>query len=398
MNNADKGTLKPEPGACPSLAYFSLCQLFSPSLRSIHNTATGRSCEVSRQNGSIMLGRKPESAKALAHSRTRQRSHQERSLPPRPCKGLRLASRLLKAKHLLHWWVHVGYGKRVLKQKNRKGEAENYLEKTGNYTERQEQLTSDAIDSLSTLVLWTFDVWTGKGDFSYARTTLLNDHEPQPLHPLFAASGPRNACQVFLHDQYRYFAEEGFVDASLEEQLRFSFSFAATIVHELTHCFAAMRRGFLQPEEWFHIDDPDCELGWSWESEAFGGVILACDQKLCPPGHLVWNTWAEEVGKKQAGGYYRQLVPIDWIAGWFREETWSGESLLCVVQDDLVFWERSRKKVSLVHNSRAMGSKRPFTALCDLEEDSDDDHDCNDKVEEESLAVPQSKRLCRRSG
>ncbi|KAK7521259.1 uncharacterized protein IWZ02DRAFT_520199 [Phyllosticta citriasiana] len=303
--------------------------------------------------------------------------------------GLRLASRLLGAKHLLPWWIHTAYGTRLYKGKTDKGEDEFYLEKTENYTREHARMTRCAINNLAMHVKWSFDVYLGD-EFSYARTTLVKNQEPQPLHGLFKKSQPHYRCQVFLHDQYRIFAEHSYLEAPLEERLRFSFSFAATIVHELTHCFAALRRGFLKPEELFDIKDPDCELGWSWESWAFGGVILASDQKLCPPGHLVWNTWTEEVNKKHSGGYYRQLVPMDWIAGWFREEMWTGGEQLSLPQKDLVFWERSRRRVTLVEDNRKVGSKRPFAALWDTKAEYEE-------YKQEDFVVQQSKRLCRRS-
>ncbi|KAK8257213.1 hypothetical protein IWZ00DRAFT_558401 [Phyllosticta capitalensis] len=238
----------------------------------------------------------------------------------------------------LDWWVHAAFGTPTEFMEDHP-----LLEKTTEYTDEHRQSTREAIDSLSTLVVWKFDTFTR--DFSYMRTCLPKSTRARaaPLHPLFAKTGHKRAPQVLIHEGFKEFAENLYDEASLEDQLQFSFLFAASIVHELTHCFGGMRRGHTN-EEFLHENEPSHEHGFSWEQAVFGGLIMSSNRKLDPTGPLVWHTWADHENRGVSNGYRRMLVPINWIAGWFRTEFWNGEGLNEYPEKTLQFWERSDKR------------------------------------------------------
>lgn len=291
--------------------------------------------------------------------------------------ALRLATRLIEAEDFLDWWVHAAFGTPTEFMEDHP-----LLQKTTEYTDEHRQITREAIDSLSTLVVWKFDTFKGT-DFSYARTQALQRKWTGPIHPIFSNDPRKVSSQVLIHEDFKEFAENLYDEASLEDQLQFSFLFAASIVHELTHCFGHSRRGNLK-EEFLHEDEPSHEHGYSWEQAVFGGLIMSSNRKLDPTGPLVWHTWVDHENKRVSNGYRRMLVPINWIAGWFRTEFWNGEGFNEYPEKTLQFWEKSDKKVRLLRESDRLKTKRPFVMFQESEGE-----------DEELIVHRRSKRHCR---
>jgi hypothetical protein len=97
--------------------------------------------------------------------------------------------------------------------------------------------------------------------------------------------------------------------------------FATTILHELTHAFGVMMRGNLK-EPYYDLDDPQAELGWSWEQFALSGIINSFDRTSARVSFLMWKIWLTDEEAYAKGGKEWTAVPIRWVSQWFQRSTW----------------------------------------------------------------------------
>lgn len=137
--------------------------------------------------------------------------------------------------------------------------------------------------------------------------------------PIFTSTHP---TVIQIRGMSKSFLETDYESSSLCDRLRFDFLLATTIIHELTHAFGIMRRGDLK-EPFYHLSDPQAELGWSWEEFALGGIFNPFDRASARISFLMRKVWLSDEVAYGSGGKEWTAVPMSWIAQWFQISTWS---------------------------------------------------------------------------
>ncbi|KAL1632307.1 hypothetical protein SLS56_003722 [Neofusicoccum ribis] len=263
--------------------------------------------------------------------------------------GLRLASLFITAEPMLEWWVHAAFGFRVPHPRN----ADKFvLEQAMEYNAGHTASVEAALVSLADFVDFDFDVY--KGFFSLGRTSIREVRHPAAASPhgLFREVNRQGKRIItMLHADFQTYASKGFWEDPLDAQLRFSFLLAVTIVHEMTHAFGCMMRG-TDDEEYVDADDPDTEWGFSWETWALGGLLNPWKLAVAPTTTFLSNCWESRTKKKANGGAPSSVVPMDWIARWFRRRFWTmlqtGHGVQMPPSCELQIWQRSNRRGSLM--------------------------------------------------
>ncbi|KAF2831730.1 hypothetical protein CC86DRAFT_367023 [Ophiobolus disseminans] len=177
------------------------------------------------------------------------------------------------------------------------------------------------------------------------RLEVLNGSErPQPASAKTykTTDEQRSKFQIGLHhDMLKHLRTYDSAGWSTAEELRFQFSVAVTLVHELTHVFwfnATERcwNCFDEDPYWHRNEDnfgEPKEIGNSWEYWAFGSRVPV-GVRLTPQGstettnnfqrcqwNYIWST--KQVGRSDHPVIDHDFVlPVEYIHSWFREATW----------------------------------------------------------------------------
>ena len=128
---------------------------------------------------------------------------------------------------------------------------------------------------------------------------------------------------------------------SQSEEVRFQFSLAATLTHELVHVFwwwTQLRCGLCEGNEPWWSENEDKihfgpELGNSWEWWAFGSRVptgrkIQENAEEEPRTIFSRSNWSQTFQTKTSGFYFQPCVshsyvfPMEWINSWFQEATW----------------------------------------------------------------------------
>ncbi|KAF2139696.1 uncharacterized protein K452DRAFT_360425 [Aplosporella prunicola CBS 121167] len=240
--------------------------------------------------------------------------------------ALRLASLFLTEEALLQWYAHAAYGKTV----ERPGQEPCLEDQMGPYSQQDLHAVSAALEDLASFV--TFK-WNSNEGFSLASTTpIVAENATHPTsrhHPLFRTAAQDTTVLMRLNSQWRAYVSgpcSGHSTASLAARLRFAFVLGTTLAHEATHAFGIMLRGdSLEPL--FRASDRAAEWGESWEAWVFGARIFPAGKRLAPTPTLLGNAWITRADSRARGGYVRAVVPMRWVAAWFRKETWAALAL-----------------------------------------------------------------------
>ncbi|KAF2497892.1 hypothetical protein BU16DRAFT_537485 [Lophium mytilinum] len=113
----------------------------------------------------------------------------------------------------------------------------------------------------------------------------------------------------------------------------FLFRLAQTLTHELAHAFFALPWGNSLPEPLFKHDDPEAEIGLSWEQSVFGALPTASEyfeaSCHCCESSVTIEHWGARVDAKDAADTMppnskRHLIlPMSWVRDWFLKSTWA---------------------------------------------------------------------------
>jgi hypothetical protein len=166
--------------------------------------------------------------------------------------------------------------------------------------------------------------WEKSDETLSARTTVYNR---RPAHTSECSSVFNYKCSVliFMNEKIRMFYEDeetGYQNSSRCDQFRHDFITAMTLVHELIHAYGVMRRGHLK-EPHIRLDHSDSpEWGYAWENFMFGAVINPHERSRLGTHVLLRKTWATQEQADTCGGKEYSAVSVDWVAQWFRKETW----------------------------------------------------------------------------
>ncbi|KAF2808712.1 uncharacterized protein BDZ99DRAFT_571608 [Mytilinidion resinicola] len=111
------------------------------------------------------------------------------------------------------------------------------------------------------------------------------------------------------------------------------FRLAQALVHEIAHAFYALPWGNSHPEPLFHYDEPESEMGLSWENSVFGALPTASESLAahchCCESSVTIEDWGARVDAKDAADSEpadpkRHLIlPMSWVRDWFLKATWS---------------------------------------------------------------------------
>ncbi|KAF2091799.1 hypothetical protein K490DRAFT_61229 [Saccharata proteae CBS 121410] len=214
--------------------------------------------------------------------------------------AFRLASKLLTDEHMLQWWLHAAFDKEV-RDANHDGKA--CLQHRKTYTRRHLRKLNEGLVELADYVEFDF------------KDTKRDDTEDMLC----------GTTQERVGILYR--------TATLEEQLRYSFFFATTLVHELTHAFCIIGRRWgarndpLEPYCSMNGKlDPRSEWGSSWETNTLGMMPFTRKAPDLKPMATLWGyRWIEGIKNEDGNirdGYKMARLPILWILRWFQRHKW----------------------------------------------------------------------------
>ncbi|KZF24143.1 hypothetical protein L228DRAFT_281249 [Xylona heveae TC161] len=126
--------------------------------------------------------------------------------------------------------------------------------------------------------------------------------------------------EILLDKNFQKFAEKEYKTCSLCHQLRFQFFIALNLAHETVHAVRQLIYPGIEP--YFRVYEPEPELGSSWERFTFGNKIQPINLSFdCADGLMTGRIeYLQEL--KQTFVVYSP-IPMDFIASFFQEETWS---------------------------------------------------------------------------
>ena len=134
-----------------------------------------------------------------------------------------------------------------------------------------------------------------------------------------------DAVLITLHGAHLdHLKSEAFAAAPESRRLCFFAHVALTLVHEVAHGVAGLAHG--PGAEPFHgVDEPEAEMGSSWEWFVFNGKMQPLNGMRTAERGLVWWCWVDVQTHFQAT--LRQDlrfwgVYMAWVEGLFRELTW----------------------------------------------------------------------------
>lgn len=266
--------------------------------------------------------------------------------------ALRLASLLVSVDTLLEWWVHAAYDFEVPHPDYTNVKM---LEQQMDYNDGHTAAVSAAIHNLADFITFDFDIFP---DFvSCGRTQPVLNRKPRcrrdDTHSLFRDANRKHlSTKTFLHSHFRDYAGGAYATDPLPAQLRFSFYLAATIVHETTHAFGIMVRGHAN-EPLFYAHAPETDWGFAWEVAVLGAQINPWDSAtMAPTTTLMANEWIGRQEARQARRVMKCVVPMDWVARWFRRSFWlrlqQGTDLRTAPLSAIFVWQLANRRGSLV--------------------------------------------------
>jgi len=240
----------------------------------------------------------PGSLKLPASRRTRTGGPiPEPSLYATISPALRLASRFISQPSGMLWWTRVLLGSvQCVPEENRKV----LVDTPGAFGLARQKLTEHA-------------------DYVSFRW--------RPESEAFASTypDPRDSSKtiIYLHSEMKAFAEGAYHSSTASHQLRFQFFLALNICHELAHSVMRCRRVGREP--FFGRDEPQAELGASWEYSQFGGKIQVINQSVTAADGLMWYPWQSSTAEAEATQRDdRRFVAVNmnWVMLQFDKDGW----------------------------------------------------------------------------
>ncbi|OJD36348.1 uncharacterized protein BKCO1_1200073 [Diplodia corticola] len=310
--------------------------------------------------------------------------------------ALRLASLFITADPMLEWFVNAAYGFETVHPTRAN---EKILEQvTVEYTNGHYDTVSDALVSLADFVEFDFDVFPGF--VSCGRSQLYESNTPRVRHAhswYQQANRKRRRVQTKLHADFKTHARHAAAVTAVSCQgsanppcdmnawLRYSFFLAVTATHEMCHAFGLLKRNNAD-EPFFGADAPTSDWGTAWEMWALGGEINPWHpSRMAPTVTLLAADWVDRRRQGRYGGLASSVVPMDWVARWFRRRFWTemqaGNDLRTLPICDVHVWQQANRrgcltngKVSLHYISelsdqamhRSRGTKRKESERYDL--------------------------------
>lgn len=266
--------------------------------------------------------------------------------------AFRLASLWLTTDFLLEWWVHAAYDFEVPHPRRAN---KLVLQQGMEYNAAHITIVEAALANLAEFVAFDFDIF---GEFVSCARSQWNETSREPIpnaHPFFQATNKKGKrVLVKLHTDFKIYARETFLSEPLDAQLRFSFYLATVVTHETCHAFSMMKRNSTE-EPFFYPDVPRTDWGHAWEMQVLGGEMNPFHpSQMAPTVTLLASDWVDKKNQKRNGGLAQTVVPMNWIAKWFRRRFWielrKGNDLRESPCCDLQVWQRADRRGSLVPN------------------------------------------------
>ena len=128
---------------------------------------------------------------------------------------------------------------------------------------------------------------------------------------------------IYLHGDVKAFAEGAYHSSTPSHQLRFQLFLALNLCHELAHSVMMCRR--FRREPYVDRDEPQAELGASWEYSVFGGKIQGINHSMTAADGLMWYPWQST--KDEAAAIERDdrrfvAVNMNWVMLHFDSDGW----------------------------------------------------------------------------
>ncbi|OCL10222.1 hypothetical protein AOQ84DRAFT_375105 [Glonium stellatum] len=230
--------------------------------------------------------------------------------------ALRLASMFLESDKMLEWFVRLAFGKPLIDSVSGK----TFLSEPSRCPLQKQQQISEVREALKYMRHCVrFKFVENLDCFALTQKDISKAFKHPHTCTLYTSVHP---TVIQIRDKYRQFFDTEYATSNLCDKLRFDFSLATTIIHELTHAFGIMCRGDLK-EPYHRLDDPQAELGWSWENFALGGIINPFDRTSARISFLMRKVWLSDKAAYAAGGKQWTAVPMAWIGQWFQKSTWA---------------------------------------------------------------------------
>lgn len=211
--------------------------------------------------------------------------------------ALRLASRLISQPSGMLWWTRVLLGSvESVPGENR----EVLVDTPGRFGLARQKLTEHA-DYVS--FRWRPD--------------------PDAFASTYPDPRDRSKTVIYLHSEMKAFAEGAYHDSTPSHQLRFQFFLALNLCHELAHSVMKCRRVGREP--FFDRDEPQAELGASWEYSQFGGKIQPINHSMTAADGLMWYPWQSATAEAEAiERDDRRFVAVNmnWVMLQFQRDGW----------------------------------------------------------------------------
>lgn len=145
----------------------------------------------------------------------------------------------------------------------------------------------------------------------------------------FCSIGRQRKSLIFMNSKYCDFLErDDFWELDPSDILRFQFSFAIVLVHELAHSVRVHHHsGDMPGPESFHSSsEPANELGLSWEHYTFGGLVRPIDDDVTAVDGFIFVKWMPEERHHEAELKREELwtaVHMNTLRDYFSAEWWS---------------------------------------------------------------------------
>ncbi|KAK0650378.1 hypothetical protein DIS24_g6842 [Lasiodiplodia hormozganensis] len=270
--------------------------------------------------------------------------------------ALRLASLFITVVPMLEWFVKAAYDFEVVHptRTNKK-----VLEQVCEYNRGHYAVVSDALLSLADFVDFDFDIFPdfvscGRTQLYVVNSSKRRKQAPEAVHAWFQKTHQqRRRVRTKLHADFRAYARDALQGYSPEARLRYSFFLAVTITHEVCHAFGLMKSNGAD-EPYFSADAPVSDWGTAWEMWALGGEINPWHpSRMAPTVTLLAADWVDRRRQKINGGLASSVVPMDWIAMWFRQHFWaeleSGSDVRTLPLCDLRVWQQADRRGSVTN-------------------------------------------------
>ncbi|KAF2006218.1 hypothetical protein P154DRAFT_422781, partial [Amniculicola lignicola CBS 123094] len=233
--------------------------------------------------------------------------------------ALRLASMFLRYDSTIEFFVSPLLGNTLIDSQSGRRYLSNPL---SNKTHEQKGLVLKQVyrglQCLSHCVKFCFIPVEG-GKF-WGRTKMESDLRPSHTSECPPFFSHHHSAKFEFRKHYLDFYQHQYASSSVYDQVRQDFSFATTIVHEVTHAVGVMRRGDYN-EPCIRLDHPSPEHGYAWENFMFGGIHNPLDRISSKVGFFTRKAWAKDEDMKRLGREWG-CVPYSYVAQWFRKDTW----------------------------------------------------------------------------